>query len=642
VIAQQNLKAGWPVDRFVAKLAGLAMISPGFDREDEGFRIIGRALRLAEQAASALVSPLRCLQAGLIKGAAVNAFKAKDWDTATERYVVALDAFAQEGLIESALEMLARAEDVAFRHSKKPPVQLAIGLAACGPRLVAAGAARLDERLHYLWLDVVARTISKPSISSALIWTEIQAAKGGAFASMLNREVKYEWRRDPEAIAMLAKVEQLRAEAGSSVIVKRSSIGNDIISMGYFGTTVSGAEGVDNPLKNLEQHFDTHVRRRMMDGHAVRKSLLTIEELKSCLGSRTVFLSQFVGKTEEGRPAVITHLLTETKAHIYVKTLSLPDALIVDGDVEMNWFAKSVVEVREKVLEDPGPAEAIPEAIDLLSNGIAGGSYLIGESLGDKLREFRNNGKDHLCIHPHGPLHFHPQHLIGLEGKPLASDWIITYLPHSSLLRKRNVAPASTSRIEVVAIALDFQDSVDGEPIPNAVEEARAVAGAFGGSCLLNRDATKARLLEALTTARRVHLTTHGSQEATAPMFQRLYMHPDEASDGKCYAFEVIGLDLENLDLVTLGACETSLGRFDIGDTLRGLTANLFVAGVSTVIATLWPVADDTARFFFESLYRTMSEGALKLDAFGTAQLETKKAFPCYRDWGSFQYTGRW
>ena len=435
---------------------------------------------------------------------------------------------------------------------------------------------------------------------------------------------------------MLARIEHLRAEAGAGA---EADVEDDLALMGYVGASV-GTAGEEDRLRNLEERFDAHVRRWMTDGRASLKSLLTIDELRARIGSRTALLNQFVGKTEGGQLAFISEVYTDDTTLAAVGILELPGAVIQMGDVEMGWFGPTIAAVRDAVVEEPGPAEVTPKAAVSLAEAA---KNMLGGGLYAQLRALRKGGKDHLCIHPHGPFHFYPQHLIGPEGEPLASDWIVSYLPHPTLLRRSERSSAPTARMEVAALGLDFADGAHGlGPLYGAVDEAQAVAGAFGGQCWINRDATKARLLEALTGARRVHLATHGSHHPSAPMFQRLYLHPDETSDGVFYAYELISLDLSSLDLVTLSACETSLGRFDIGDTLRGLTASLFVAGAATIVATLWPVGDEPARLFFERLYRSLSEGSGKLDAFRAAQVDTRAAFPAYRDWGAFQYLGLW
>jgi len=99
---------------------------------------------------------------------------------------------------------------------------------------------------------------------------------------------------------------------------------------------------------------------------------------------------------------------------------------------------------------------------------------------------------------------------------------------------------------------------------------------------------------------------------------------------------------LSQLHLVTLSACETALGRFDIGDNLRGLPAALLLGGASCLIGTLWAVDADASKFFFVTLYTTLNAGSSRLEAFATAQRATRRQFPRYQDWGAFYLIGQW
>jgi CHAT domain-containing protein len=100
--------------------------------------------------------------------------------------------------------------------------------------------------------------------------------------------------------------------------------------------------------------------------------------------------------------------------------------------------------------------------------------------------------------------------------------------------------------------------------------------------------------------------------------------------------------DLKSLELVTLCACETALGRVDPASNTRGLPQALLIAGVRTVVATLWPVAAQPALEFFGTLHRKLYQGADRLTAFRLAQQDAMVRFPRYADWGAFAYIGAW
>lgn len=83
-------------------------------------------------------------------------------------------------------------------------------------------------------------------------------------------------------------------------------------------------------------------------------------------------------------------------------------------------------------------------------------------------------------------------------------------------------------------------------------------------------------------------------------------------------------LDFSHVDLVTLSACETGVsgGRTAQGEEVEGLGALVQKQGAKGVIATLWPVADESTGLFMQHFYRLREEKKLtKADALRQAQL---------------------
>jgi CHAT domain-containing protein len=168
------------------------------------------------------------------------------------------------------------------------------------------------------------------------------------------------------------------------------------------------------------------------------------------------------------------------------------------------------------------------------------------------------------------------------------------------------------------------------------------VAAAFGVDALLDDQVTERALKGALGSARCVHIAAHGRHDADAPSFQCLYVAPDEDSDGRLNAHELLALDMRGTEILTLSACETALGRVDLADNPRGLPATFLLSGVPTIVGTLWPVETNASAHFFGSFYEALHAGAPRLDAFVAAQRGTRARFPVYRDWGPFYLLGDW
>jgi CHAT domain-containing protein len=73
-------------------------------------------------------------------------------------------------------------------------------------------------------------------------------------------------------------------------------------------------------------------------------------------------------------------------------------------------------------------------------------------------------------------------------------------------------------------------------------------------------------------------------------------------------------LDLRGTKLITLSASEKALGRFDIADNIRGMLANMLLAGASALIGTLWEVETNASKYFFIALYEQIRKGATRLE----------------------------
>jgi len=81
--------------------------------------------------------------------------------------------------------------------------------------------------------------------------------------------------------------------------------------------------------------------------------------------------------------------------------------------------------------------------------------------------------------------------------------------------------------------------------------------------------------------------------------------------DGILTAEEIVTLDLSNVQLAVLSACDTGLGTVQSGEGVFGLRRAFRLAGVNTVINSLWPVEDVTTSQWMDLFYQTrFAEGA--------------------------------
>lgn len=119
--------------------------------------------------------------------------------------------------------------------------------------------------------------------------------------------------------------------------------------------------------------------------------------------------------------------------------------------------------------------------------------------------------------------------------------------------------------------------------------------------------------------------------------------------NGILTAEEIVSLNLQGTEWAVLSACDTGLGQIKAGEGVFGLRRAFQIAGVRTVITSLWSVEDRTTRLWMRTLY----EGRLKqnlstADAVRAAGLRVLRdrrargqtAHPFY--WGAFVAAGDW
>ncbi len=95
-----------------------------------------------------------------------------------------------------------------------------------------------------------------------------------------------------------------------------------------------------------------------------------------------------------------------------------------------------------------------------------------------------------------------------------------------------------------------------------------------------------------------------------------------ERDDGILTALEVAGLDLGEVELATLSACETGLGETAGGEGLLGLQRSFQIAGTRTVVAGLWKVPDRATQVLMQRFYQNLWQKKMgKLPALREAQL---------------------
>ena len=108
------------------------------------------------------------------------------------------------------------------------------------------------------------------------------------------------------------------------------------------------------------------------------------------------------------------------------------------------------------------------------------------------------------------------------------------------------------------------------------------------------------------------------------------------SEDGVLLASEVMNMNLFGTKLLVLSACETGLGDMSV-EGIMGLQRAFKLAGVETIVMSLWKVDDEATTMMMEQFYKNLMSGKSKRKAFSLAQQKVRKKYPAEpKKWAAF------
>lgn len=109
-----------------------------------------------------------------------------------------------------------------------------------------------------------------------------------------------------------------------------------------------------------------------------------------------------------------------------------------------------------------------------------------------------------------------------------------------------------------------------------------------------------------------------------------------DIEDGILTAEEIAHMNLTNTQLVVLSACETGLGEVKNSEGVFGLQRAFKLAGVETLIMSLWKVPDQATSLLMTSFYSNWLNGMTKHQSFTKAQKALRQTYPEPYYWAGF------
>jgi tetratricopeptide (TPR) repeat protein len=264
----------------------------------------------------------------------------------------------------------------------------------------------------------------------------------------------------------------------------------------------------------------------------------------------------------------------------------------------------------------------------------------------------------HVIVVQDGPLNI-PFEVLGTPGsqKLLIEQADVSYLPSARLVAMPG--PADRGWLwpwnrQLVAFGDPPVSSTDAlaqkeqwQPLPASADEVRGIARMIPGRAEthLGADARKSYLLDhRIDDVSLLHLSTHAVVDQERPDRSRILLASNSPGNAD-YLFqdEVGNLDLKNVDLVTLSACDTARGKMIGGEGIQAFSQSFLAAGASATITSMWKVADEPTAGFMNQVYYSLARGAPKGEALQSAKLRflhSGSALSSPRYWAAFILTG--
>lgn len=252
---------------------------------------------------------------------------------------------------------------------------------------------------------------------------------------------------------------------------------------------------------------------------------------------------------------------------------------------------------------------------------------------------------ERLIIVPHGALHYLPFQALRDANGFMIERHAVALEPSASVALQ---LLGRQQKISSHLVAFGNPSITPAFALPGAQAEVEGIAPLFAAKdVFLQRAATRASFRDNAPASRVLHVATHAEADTIDPLHSQILLAPaSQPADGpdSLLAKDIYNLKLNGVALVTLSACETGLGRIARGDEILGFTRAFFYAGASSLIVSMWPVADESSALTMRTFYSELTNGREAIDAMRTAQLAVLRtprfAHPFF--WAPFDLMGGW
>lgn len=218
----------------------------------------------------------------------------------------------------------------------------------------------------------------------------------------------------------------------------------------------------------------------------------------------------------------------------------------------------------------------------------------------------------------------------------LIRDYKINYNYSATLWIEHLMQKATSKNGRILALAPSYKNKIAPKwrspyeqklrkelvELPGALRELNFLKWEFKGSFLANDAATETAFKEAALDYSVLHFAVHGLVDTKNPEFSGLALSENgsKSEDNILYTYEIKQLGL-NADLVVLSACETGIGKYQMGEGILSIGRDFMYAGVPSMLTTLWSLNDYSSSIIVEQFYTNLGAGMEKDEAIRQAKL---------------------
>ena len=219
---------------------------------------------------------------------------------------------------------------------------------------------------------------------------------------------------------------------------------------------------------------------------------------------------------------------------------------------------------------------------------------------------------------PTGPTAALPLHAAGQHeaGAATTLDLVTSsYTPTLRALNHLRQLPVAPTQLGSKPLIVAMPETPGQRPLPGTRAELDYLTAHFPDHTLLSGpNATLAAVTTAMPEHAWVHFSCHGQRDTTTHSGDRLLLQ-----DEPLMAHEIANMDVGDASLAFLSACDTYTTGDIVPDECLTIGAALQLAGYRYVIATQWPVYDNSTADLAAHVYGLLRQGAC-LDTPQTAE----------------------